>query len=60
MIGQTDQQAEGKAAPSAAEVTDGVSPRRGRGACLGHVTQYHLVTAVMLVLVWAALPLQVS
>jgi hypothetical protein len=30
VIGQTDQQAEGKAAPSAAEVADGVSPRLTR------------------------------
>lgn len=60
VIGQTDQQAEGKAAPSAAEVADGVSPRRGWGACLGHVAQYHLVMAMMLALVWAVLPLQMS
>ncbi|MDJ0346557.1 hypothetical protein [Streptomyces sp. PH10-H1] len=58
MIGQTDRQAAGKAAPSATEVADGVSPRRGWGACLGHVAQYHLVMAVMLSLVWAVLPLQ--
>ncbi|MFC9225030.1 DUF3307 domain-containing protein [Streptomyces hygroscopicus] len=60
VIGQTDRQAAGKAAPSAAEVADGVSPRRGWGACLGHVAQYHLVMAVTLALVWAVLPLQVS
>ncbi|MEU6235404.1 DUF3307 domain-containing protein [Kitasatospora sp. NPDC047058] len=60
VIGQTDRQAGGKAAPSAAEVADGVSPRRGWGACLGHVAQYHLVMAVMLALVWAVLPLQMS
>ncbi|MEV6765054.1 hypothetical protein AB0N16_31305 [Streptomyces sp. NPDC051105] len=48
VIGQTDHQAEGKAAPSAAEVADGVSPRLGWGVCLGHVVQYHLVMAVML------------
>ncbi|MEV7830847.1 hypothetical protein AB0P12_09520 [Streptomyces subrutilus] len=60
VIGQTDQQAEGKAAPSAAEVANGVSPRRGWGACLGHVAQYHLVMAMMLALVWAVLPLQMS
>ncbi|MGD9482862.1 hypothetical protein WDH52_06305 [Streptomyces sp. TRM70308] len=60
VIGQTDQQAEGKAAPSTAEVADGVSPRQGWGACLGHVAQYHLVMAVMLALVWAVLPLQMS
>jgi hypothetical protein len=63
VIGQTDQQAEGKAAPSAAEVADGVSPRRGWGACLGHVAQYPsttLVMAMMLALVWAVLPLQMS
>ncbi|MFD5882912.1 hypothetical protein [Streptomyces yangpuensis] len=60
MIGQTDHQVGGKAAPSAAEVADGVSPRRGWGACPGHVAQYHLVMTVMLALVWAVLPLQMS
>ncbi|WP_225995083.1 DUF3307 domain-containing protein [Streptomyces arboris] len=60
VIGQTDHQAGGKAAPSAAEVANSVSPRRGWGACLGHVAQYHLVMAVMLALVWAVLPLQMS
>ncbi|MGW6877126.1 hypothetical protein ACWGHA_32875 [Streptomyces xanthophaeus] len=60
VIGQTDQQAEGKAAPSAAEVADGVSPRRGWGACLRHIAQYHLVMAVTLALAWAVLPLQMS
>ncbi|MGW0393025.1 hypothetical protein ACWDYJ_19435 [Streptomyces sp. NPDC003042] len=35
VIGQTDHQANGKAAPSAAEVADGASPR-GWAACLGH------------------------
>ncbi|MFF2641747.1 hypothetical protein ACFVUB_18075 [Streptomyces niveus] len=37
-----------------------MSPRRGWGACLGHVAQYHLVLAVMLALVWTVLPLQMS
>lgn len=60
VIGQTDRQAAGKAAPSAAEVAEGASPWRGWGACLGHVAQYHLVMAVMLGLVWAVLPLQMS
>ncbi|MEV0580816.1 hypothetical protein [Streptomyces sp. NPDC050392] len=60
VIGQTDRQAGSKAAPSADEVADGVSPRRGWGACLGHVAQYHLVMAVMLGLVWAVLPLRMS
>lgn len=60
VIGQTDHQAGNKAAPSATEVGDGVSPRRGWGACLGHVAQYHLVMAVLLALVWAVLPLQMS
>ncbi|MFI6645330.1 hypothetical protein [Streptomyces sp. NPDC050504] len=36
VIRQTDRQATGMAAPSAAEVADGVNPRRGWGACLGH------------------------
>jgi hypothetical protein len=60
VIGQTDRQAEGKAAPSAAEIADGASPRRGWDACLRHVAQYHLVMAVMPALVWVVLPLQMS
>ncbi|WP_219806369.1 DUF3307 domain-containing protein [Streptomyces sp. SM12] len=60
VLGQTDHQAAGKAAPSADEVADGVSPRRGWGACLRHVAQYHLVMAVMLALVWVLLPLHLS
>ncbi|MEU4506780.1 DUF3307 domain-containing protein [Streptomyces sp. NPDC024089] len=60
VIGQTDHQAGHKAAPTPAEVADGASPRRGWGACLGHVAQYHVVMAVMLALVWAVLPLRMS
>ncbi|MFI6143758.1 hypothetical protein ACIBCC_36915 [Streptomyces griseus] len=60
VIGQTDHQAGNKAAPSTTEVADGVNPRQGWGACLGHVAQYHLVMAVLLGLLWAALPLQMS
>ncbi|WAZ20192.1 hypothetical protein STRCI_001291 [Streptomyces cinnabarinus] len=60
VIGQTDHQAVGKAAPSEAEVVDGVSPRRGWGACLGRVARYHLVMVAMLALVWAVLPLHMS
>ncbi|MFD4835297.1 DUF3307 domain-containing protein [Streptomyces uncialis] len=60
VFGQSDHQAASKGAPSAAEVADGVSPRRGWGACLGHVAQYHLVMAVMLALAWVVLPLQMS
>jgi len=60
VIGQTDHQTEGKAAPSAAEVADGVSPRRGWGTCLGHVAQCRLVVAMVLALVWTVLPLQMS
>lgn len=60
VIGQTDHQAGNKAAPSPAEVADGVSPRRGWGACLAHVAQYHVVMAVILGLAWAVLPLQLS
>ncbi|GAA0897966.1 MULTISPECIES: hypothetical protein [Streptomyces violaceusniger group] len=60
VFGQSDHQAANKGAPTAADVADGVSPRQGWGACLGHVAQYHLVMAVMLSLVWAVLPLQLS
>ncbi|MER5763916.1 hypothetical protein [Streptomyces sp. NPDC002082] len=42
-IGQTDHQAADKTSPSAAKVADGVSPRRGRGASLGHVPSVRLV-----------------
>ncbi|MFD6113960.1 hypothetical protein ACFWG0_28165 [Streptomyces yangpuensis] len=37
-----------------------MSPRRRWGACLGHVAQYHLVMTMMLALVRAVLPLQMS
>ncbi|MGK4909998.1 hypothetical protein [Streptomyces albus] len=60
VFGQTDGQAGNKAAPSAEAVADGASPRRGWGACLGHVAQYHLVMAVFVALVWAVLPLELS
>ncbi|MFJ1998398.1 DUF3307 domain-containing protein [Streptomyces asiaticus] len=60
VLGQTDIQADEKGAPSADEVADGASPRQGWGACLRHMAQYHLVMAVMLALVWAVLPLQMS
>ncbi|MFG2097214.1 hypothetical protein [Streptomyces sp. NPDC048612] len=58
----SDRQGEGKAAPSAAKIADGASPRRCWDACLRHVAQYrlHLVMAVMLALVWVVLPLQMS
>ncbi len=38
----------------------GVSPRRGWGACLAHVAQYHLVMIALVALVWAVLPLELS
>ncbi|GAA4119962.1 MULTISPECIES: hypothetical protein [Streptomyces] len=60
VIGQTDRQAAGKAAPSATEVADGVSPRKGWGSCLAHVAQYHLVMAVFVALAWVVLPLDLS
>ncbi|MET8703638.1 DUF3307 domain-containing protein [Kitasatospora sp. NPDC004723] len=60
VIGQTDHQADHKAAPSEAEVAEGANPRRGWGACLAHVTQYHLVMGAMVALVWAVLPLRIS
>ncbi|MEV6594139.1 hypothetical protein [Streptomyces acidicola] len=60
VLGQTDYQAAGKAAPSEKEIADGANPRRGWGACLRHVAQYHLVMAVMLAIVWAVLPLWLS
>ncbi|MFF0066674.1 hypothetical protein ACFYRC_35215 [Streptomyces sp. NPDC005279] len=37
VFGQSDHQAANKGAPSATDVADGVSPRQGWGACLGHV-----------------------
>ncbi|GHH25724.1 hypothetical protein [Streptomyces rubradiris] len=60
VFGQNDWQATNKEAPSADEVAAGTNPRQGWDACLAHVAQYHLVMAVMLVLVWAVLPLQLS
>lgn len=60
IFGQTDSLAERKGAPTADQVADGVSPRRGWGACLSHVALYHLVMAALLLLAWAALPLRVS
>lgn len=60
VLGQSDRQAANKGAPSAMDVADGANPREGWGACLGHVAQYHLVMAMMLALVWAVLPLQMS
>lgn len=60
VIGQTDHQAKGKAAPTEGEVAAGASPRRGWGACLAHVAQYHAVMAAMLALAWAVLPLHLS
>ncbi|GAB2891765.1 DUF3307 domain-containing protein [Streptomyces mayteni] len=60
VFGQTDYQADNKAAPAEAEVAAGASPRQGWGACLGHVAQYHVVMAGMLALAWAVLPLQMS
>jgi hypothetical protein len=44
VIGQADHH---QAAGKAAEVADGVSPRRGWGACLAHVAQYHVVMEIM-------------
>ncbi|MFG2895006.1 hypothetical protein [Streptomyces sp. NPDC048248] len=60
VFGQADGQTAGKGAPSATEVAEGVSPRRGWGVCLRHVAQYHLVMGVLLALVWAVLPLQLG
>ncbi|MFK0295405.1 hypothetical protein ACIQU6_33725 [Streptomyces sp. NPDC090442] len=59
-FGQTDRQAAGKAAPSAAEAADAVSPWQGRGACLAHFAQYHLVMTVMVAVARAMLPLPLS
>lgn len=59
-LGQTDHQAERKGAPSPDEVEAGVSPRRGWGACLAHVAQYHLVLATFVALAWSVLPLQLT
>ncbi|MGW1840882.1 DUF3307 domain-containing protein [Streptomyces sp. NPDC002067] len=59
-LGQTDHQAERKGAPSPDEVKAGASPRRGWGACLAHVVQYHLVLVTLVALAWAVLPLQLT
>jgi hypothetical protein len=58
--GQSDHQAVNEEAPSAATVADGVSPRRGWGACLAHAAQYHVVMAAMVATVLLVLPLSLS
>ncbi|PAU47543.1 hypothetical protein CK936_18100 [Streptomyces albireticuli] len=60
VLGQTDRQAAGKAAPSATDVASGTNPRQGWGACLAHVARYHLVMAALVALAWSALPLELS
>ncbi|MFJ3221463.1 hypothetical protein ACIPLC_36790 [Kitasatospora sp. NPDC086801] len=60
VLGQSDRQAAHKGAPSREEVAAGASPRRGWGACLAHVGQYHLVLAVLLGLTWLVLPMHWS
>ncbi|WP_205380466.1 hypothetical protein [Streptomyces sp. MBT27] len=60
VAGQTDAQAAAKGAPTPAEVDEGVSPRRGWGACLRHVAQYHLVLAALVAVTWAVLPLHLT
>ncbi|MEW1912514.1 hypothetical protein AB0442_29440 [Kitasatospora sp. NPDC085895] len=57
VFGQSDHQAANKGAPTAEDVAAGASPRRGWGACLAHVGQYHLVMAALLALVWLFIPL---
>jgi hypothetical protein len=56
VLGQTDRQAAGKAAPGAEAIAKGASRRAGWGACLSHVALYHLVLAIA----WWALPLQLT
>ncbi|WP_329584022.1 hypothetical protein OG500_27370 [Kitasatospora sp. NBC_01250] len=60
VLGQSDHQAANKGAPSADDVSAGVSPRRGWMACLAHVGQYHLVMAALLALVWLFIPIPLS
>ncbi|MFF0067181.1 hypothetical protein ACFYRC_37935 [Streptomyces sp. NPDC005279] len=60
VFGQSDHQAANKGAPTAEDVAAGASPRRGWGACLAHVGQYHLVMAVLLALVRLFVPMPLS
>ncbi|TBO57536.1 hypothetical protein EYS09_22255 [Streptomyces kasugaensis] len=60
VLGQTDHQSARKAAPSREDVDRGVNPRRGWGACLAHVAQYHLVLGALIAIAWAVLPLQMT
>ncbi|MFI5736137.1 hypothetical protein ACIA49_38845 [Kribbella sp. NPDC051587] len=60
VLGQNDRQALNKGAPTAVDVAGGVNPRRGWGACMGHVAQYHVVMGVVLTLVGVVLPLELS
>jgi hypothetical protein len=57
VTGQTDWEAENKAAPTAEEVAAGVSPHRGWLANLAHVGQYHLTVVVLGFVAWLVLPL---
>lgn len=58
--GQTHHQSQAKAAPTRAEVATGVSPRRGWGANLAHVAQYHLLLGALALSAWSVLPLHWS
>ena len=60
VLGQNDHQARHKAAPTAAEVAAGAHPHQGWGACLAHVTHYHLVLGALVALVWLVLPLPLT
>lgn len=57
VTGQSDWEAENKAAPTAEEIAEGASPHRGWWANLAHVGQYHLSLVVLGFVAWLALPL---
>ncbi|MEU3559723.1 hypothetical protein [Kitasatospora sp. NPDC006786] len=57
VLGQSDHQAAHKAAPTREQIDAGTSPRRGWGACLAHVGQYHAVVVGVYWLVGLAVAL---
>ncbi|QYN17450.1 hypothetical protein [Amycolatopsis sp. DSM 110486] len=60
VTGQTDWQADNKAAPKPDEVAAGANPHQGWSAILAHVAMYHLTMVVLGLLAWLVLPLHWS
>ncbi|WIX75981.1 hypothetical protein QRX50_31475 [Amycolatopsis carbonis] len=60
VTGQTDSQADNKAAPTPDEVAAGANPHQGWPAILAHVARYHVTLVVLGLLAWLVLPLHWS